>query len=970
MLGVEYRRMRNAVDIFEAELDCTEGGSLNATNTTCTSAGCEQVHSTFHLDSPGCQATIQGAAGHSASFESIFFGLASPVQCTNLPIDLEARRLIIAVGRLSTKGMYTNQTFEATAEVLTNTTTILVCRPKYTIHKSEITVFDTGILDQNDHHILSESSGSNLQPIPPWDLLEAFQSSVEGSSSLFRQLLAFHPPDQSIMTSFDMFFNLVQAINGRSSTTQLQDAEFLHKSSNRLFREVSAQIAKSHLMVPTAEEIRATCETTQQRLRIRGLSLYLMEAFLCFLIIETMAIRFSVLRRSASRSFGSIGGLATVLARSAPFSETMSGHGTSGLEVLKSVLSNFRCTSQRSRHGTSTEFRLVLLPHEDVASVESPFGTATSPRADSKWWRPYSKSPAFTAAVMATILLAIVGLEVAYWKSEASKGLADVELTGYIRYTWAYVPASVMVGIQLLVGTIGYSSLMILPYYRLRTTNTCTRQDILKDYLSKLNLQSIIESALKLEYLPLVISLYMFLSPFLTIAVSGLYTPQQVDLRETIPIIMDGFKVDSSLMPSAADEAQPADTNMGLPFLIGLLLRQDLSFPAWTYGDLVIPQLKIQPTPEPGSIQVLDTRGRTLEATVPAIQSRLHCSVVSGNPFNITTGNNSYWDDELHSDGSCNNTFSPSVDLTSGEPFGIFEANSWGIGAVGPNWTDPRVSSCPTAAGAFGPNLSTFITFTCSSVFEQVMTTTTFRLPSYSIVSASPNQSTAKVVSHNDLRSSYNGYLSAILPQYTDDFESPYSVLFQNLLADTSNATIASLLHPSNYDTVMSSIQSLYQLLMAQVFTTVVRPDPATNWTDVGLSADNLTSSRLRTSIATTGTLVNTDRYRLHQSLVSTRLLEGLLAAIFACLGVSWYLMPMRKKASILPKNPCSIAAAASLVAGSEVLEEVPAGAEWCSDAELERLGVWDGCVFRMGWWERGDTEGGGGVPNYGLCRG
>ena len=70
----------------------------------------------------------------------------------------------------------------------------------------------------------------------------------------------------------------------------------------------------------------------------------------------------------------------------------------------------------------------------------------------------------------------------------------------------------------------------------------------------------------------------------------------------------------------------------------------------------------------------------------------------------------------------------------------------------------------------------------------------------------------------------------------------------------------------------------------------------------------------------------------------------------------------MRK---VLPKQIGSIAAAASLLAGGRLLEEkeglVPRGAEWWSDREWERRGVWEGEAFRMGWWdvkEGGEDEG------------
>jgi len=59
----------------------------------------------------------------------------------------------------------------------------------------------------------------------------------------------------------------------------------------------------------------------------------------------------------------------------------------------------------------------------------------------------------------------------------------------------------------------------------------------------------------------------------------------------------------------------------------------------------------------------------------------------------------------------------------------------------------------------------------------------------------------------------------------------------------------------------------------------------------------------------------------------------------------------------VLPKNPCSIAAVASLLAGSEILELIPLGSEWCDDKELRRRGVFDGYLFSMGWWSKPGTS-------------
>lgn len=96
------------------------------------------------------------------------------------------------------------------------------------------------------------------------------------------------------------------------------------------------------------------------------------------------------------------------------------------------------------------------------------------------------------------------------------------------------------------------------------------------------------------------------------------------------------------------------------------------------------------------------------------------------------------------------------------------------------------------------------------------------------------------------------------------------------------------------------------------------------------------------------GTLYQ-NRLYLVQSPISTRILEGVLAAMVVCGVISVTLMEKRQ---VLPKNPSSIAAVASLLAESEMLKTIPKGSEWADDKELKKKAVFAG-TFSMGWWSR-----------------
>jgi len=99
-------------------------------------------------------------------------------------------------------------------------------------------------------------------------------------------------------------------------------------------------------------------------------------------------------------------------------------------------------------------------------------------------------------------------------------------------------------------------------------------------------------------------------------------------------------------------------------------------------------------------------------------------------------------------------------------------------------------------------------------------------------------------------------------------------------------------------------------------------------------------------------------RARLVQSELSTRLLEGLLAALVLCSGLSWWLVGRGgrgiKRGEILPLDPGSVAAKMALLAGSELVERL--GREGRRGLEGEKL--------YLGWWEDSDGRGG---KRYGI---
>jgi hypothetical protein len=123
-----------------------------------------------------------------------------------------------------------------------------------------------------------------------------------------------------------------------------------------------------------------------------------------------------------------------------------------------------------------------------------------------------------------------------------------------------------------------------------------------------------------------------------------------------------------------------------------------------------------------------------------------------------------------------------------------------------------------------------------------------------------------------------------------------------------------------------------------------------TQYFNVALRDHNMTGSTNKV----TGYVLDNNWQILVQSRVSTLVLQALLAAMWLCTAIALYLFDVK---NLIPKNPCSIAAQASLLADSKFLDMIPAGAENATAEELMKMTPFVDHQFSMGWW---DDENGG----------
>jgi hypothetical protein len=138
-------------------------------------------------------------------------------------------------------------------------------------------------------------------------------------------------------------------------------------------------------------------------------------------------------------------------------------------------------------------------------------------------------------------------------------------------------------------------------------------------------------------------------------------------------------------------------------------------------------------------------------------------------------------------------------------------------------------------------------------------------------------------------------------------------------------------------DFMASRIEDIYNSYYTQFYNVVLRDHNMTNSTSQA-----------------TGYMSDDNWQCLVQSKVSTRILQVLLGAMWFSTTIALFLFDVK---NLIPKNPCSIAAQASLLADSKFLDMIPAGAENATAEDLMKMTPFADHEFSMGWW---DDENGG----------
>ena len=443
-------------------------------------------------------------------------------------------------------------------------------------------------------------------------------------------------------------------------------------------------------------------------------------------------------------------------------------------------------------------------------------------------------------------------------------------------------------------------------------------------------------------------SIAVMFVPLLTIIVSGLFYTQNMGIHRTVDIHGLNWFADNA--KNDINTAVKVSSSM----IIGLIQYQNMSFPAWTYDELALPEISIQSN----DILTRVASGTELVLDMPALRGVINCTVVPQDKIlnlNTVTGASST---RIHYNFNLESVTieGPILSQRSSGPFRNLSFSRNESETEGYDWTDGfsvpmkgyfshfiLADHTIIAFGQVSPNVTEhFTVLVCRPYVVRVIVNAIFSLPDFSLRASTPpsvKESSAQFFSDwtwADDGLFFDGFLDLNI---STDVLPPF---FELMVFGKDGVPLIEL---KNNTKLIHSLEHVFRQHMAQVLGGGARmPLSSISSTQEGIPNDTWTGT------------VRTSQTRLVQSTLSTRLLESVLGVLLLCAVVVCLTMDARR---VLPKPTYSIAAVASLLAESRLLDArkglFPPGVEWFTNAEWARSDVLKGELFHMGWWDQKD---------------
>ncbi len=904
------------------------------------------------------------------------------------------------------------------SRTLTNMTNVF-CRPAYTMAMVKVTN-NTQLSDSNQA-ISVESIEKSVRSLPNfsnWNSTTVFLQSATSANALFGDIV-----NDDTSSNSSGIFTLMALTAGSQDIASLMDPGKMMSAAEDTYKGVLSQYAHQSLRAASSSDVDGGTLTKQERrLRVNDVSAWTMASIFGLLVIFCIALIFIAPRAVVPRDPSSIAAIATLLTRSTELNRLLRKQGAPSYANQRSALSGFEFgTAIATTDSGTTSFKIV-------ASEGEPDPAATKLHMDLKWWLPFTASIPVLIIALVLPLVLIAVLEVVQQSSDKHHGLLTVVDDKWTEVYSHYIPGIVTLAVAALINMLDFNVALFAPWVNLAKGDAVSRRSVLNHLLGLPPPWAFLR-AIRTRYIGAILSIpAAALASLLTILVSGLYTVQHVTISGPDITVnqLDSF----NLMWSNS-----FSSDNGAAAVTDLIMHQNFSYPQFTYEGLVFPKLSLNSSAATSDSASIVSGSSSY--ILPGVRANLRCEILPASSFSVATeqaGSDSAFatnqafvtataslPDSCHLGGSSGSastvTYENNFELPSDDDDGtyagvqidlLFGQNASTYGnygeARGQYIGDNPAVGCPSLAFTFGhfklgsTDQSQVTTMICYQEIQELQANVTLRDNTTTIdpsnppivqegsVSVQSNPASTTGAKSFDFRiqnnlaqemTLFNGASGTPItnPSATNTFD----IYFQAIINGTNKHDPASLVGAENRNALVDAINQFYRTYMAQAISTNMR---------TSLTSSSRLGRRQSATTSTTTTTVTTPR--LVQDKDSKLELQIILGVMTLLAGASWLTTKMRR---VLPCNPCSLAGAMSLLAGSDLCHSadeglceccgkprrrsfgydagtrpesihaapdddddederqqiIPDGAEWLPQPQFET--VFGGKRYSMGWW-------------------
>ncbi|EOO03891.1 hypothetical protein UCRPA7_665 [Phaeoacremonium minimum UCRPA7] len=568
----------------------------------------------------------------------------------------------------------------------------------------------------------------------------------------------------------------------------------------------------------------------------------------------------------------------------------------------------------------------------------------------------------------------IAVLEVTLRISENNTGLGSVPDDKYRHLLWTSLPAVIVSFVAVFFSSIDFNTRALSPYAQMIKGGSF-KTSVNANLLDKTTPVVLFEAAVTRNIGVIGTTTAFLIASLLSIFTASVFSTVDVPVVDTVQLLSQDFFASSQFLPANESARGNFNTGQNSTVVPSLILNANMSFPAFTYQDMAFPSLSVA-----GLQDGLDVSGDIkFTTTIPATRARMDCKLIPDNLINV----NLTLEASIDFGGAVNPLEISIIDDPANASITISTAR--GANGVSPKspiktfidsnaffgaadyvpYKNASSNTNQTAhyvyvwgrlsnADTNSTTLDSVSALTCNEVLRDVDVEVTFLGSSLLIDETQP----PKPIESTDRPSSvameeawnYNNMVNVSTPHLLDQFftslvQSQFAIPLEDLGLDDIVTRGA----------VADAIVAQHGIIRAQVTSTNLRRPTTNSTAEEDVSPEDVSGGSLgdATQFAYAARLESTGvgaRRRVVQDLVTTRILQSLLAAMVLFTIIGWIAFP---KPNILPRPPTSIASVAALLVDGNVFGFLGRGAEWQTADEVQAVfkdGLHVTAGFKLGW--------------------